>query len=128
MTDPIKGNNKNSDRATTPGGRFNMVYAFVRGVHTTKNEDGPLITSKERYSCYLLIADECSRYLLIFLFANKKPPIATVCSFLDTHGNKSGLRQVRTDQVSELAKSSAFRAYINNASYTLEMPGAGASF
>ena len=128
MTAKIKGSNKDPHRATTPGGRFNMDYGFVRGAHTTKNEDGPLITSKQGYNCYLLIADEFSRHLWIFLFADKKPPIATVTSFLNTHGNKAGLRRVRTDQGGELAKSSTFRTCINKAGYTLETTGAGASF
>ena len=66
MTDQIKGSNKHPDRANTPGGRFNMDYCVIRGAHTTKNEDGLLITSKEGYNCYLLIADEFSRHLLIF--------------------------------------------------------------
>ena len=87
----------------TPGGRFNIDYSFVRCAHTTKSEDGTLITSKEGYNCYLSIADEFSRHLWIFLFANKKPPIATVSSFLDTQGNKKGLQRVQTDQGGELA-------------------------
>ena len=70
MTDQLRGYNKSPERADTPGGRFCMDYGFVRGEKTFKNEDGPLITSKEVYNCYFLIADEYSRHLWIFLFAD----------------------------------------------------------
>ena len=128
MTQKIKGFNKDPERATVPGGRFCMDYGFVRGNDITKPDDGPLITSKEGYNCYLLIADEYSRHLWIFLFANKKPPISAVTTFLNTHGTHTGLRRIRTDQGGELAKSSDFRACVQKAGYTLESTGAGASF
>ena len=86
-----------------------MDYGFLRGTQTTKNENGPLITSQDGYNCYLLIVDEYSRHLWIFLFADIYPPITTVTSFLSKHGTKSGLRRVRTDQGGELAKSIQFR-------------------
>ena len=105
-----------------------MDYGFVRGKEVIKNEDGPLITSKEGYNCYLLVADEHSRHLWIFLFANKEPPVDTITNFLSTHGLKSGLRRVRTDQGGELAGSTAFKKCIANSGYILETTGAGASF
>ena len=58
MTAQIKGHNKEPNRATQPGKRFNMYYRFVRGVHTTKTNTVTLITSKVKYNCYLLIVDE----------------------------------------------------------------------
>ena len=128
MTEKIRGYNKNPLRATSTGERFNMDYGFVRGSTTFKNETGPLITSKEGFNCYLLIVDEFSRHLWIFLFANKSPPVKTVTTFLDHFGNKCGLRRARTDQGGELAKSAAFRKCIDDAGYTLETTGAGASF
>ena len=128
MTDMIKGYNKQPARATQRGGRFNMDYGFVRGKTTFKNEDGPLLTSKDGFNCYLLAVDEYSRHMWIFLFSNKSPPLSTIKSFLSTHGLKSGLRCVRTDQGGELAGSIAFRKCIALAGYTLETTGAGASF
>ncbi len=87
-----------------------MDYGFVRGASAVKNENGSLITSNDGYNCYLLIADEFSRHLWIFLFADKKPPITTGASFLSKHGLKHGLRRVRTDQGGKLAGSALFRA------------------
>ena len=128
MTSQMKGYNKTPDRAEIPGGRYHMDYGFVRGKKVIKSEDGPLVTSKEGFNCYLLIADEFSRHLWIFLFSNKEPPIATVTAFLSTHGLKSGLRRVRTDQGGELAGSTKFKKCIADAGYILETTGAGASF
>ena len=80
------------------------------------------------YNCYLVIADEYSRHLLILLFANKEPPIDIVNSFLATYGLKSGLRRVRTDQCRELDKSATFKEYIALVYYNSESIGVGASF
>ena len=70
----IKGYNKDSQRADKPGGHFHVDYGFVRGKTAFKKEDGPLLTSKDGYNCYLLIVDEYSRHMWVFLFANKSPP------------------------------------------------------
>ena len=72
--------------------------------------------------------DKYSRHLLVFLFANKSPPIDTITNFLATHGRKSGLRRIGTDQGGELAKSITFRRSVLAAGYTLKITGAGASF
>ena len=78
MTNQIKGYSKKTDRTTEQGGRFNMDYALVRGEKTTKNENGPLITSRAGYNCYLLIVDGYSRHLWIFLLLTNlhlSPPL-----------------------------------------------------
>ena len=96
-TAKIKGYNKSPIRATLPGGIFNMDYDFVRGEVVIKQEDGPLITSKEGYDCYLIIVDEYSCHILVFLFAGKSPPTETITKFLDTHELTTGLHFIRTD-------------------------------
>ena len=80
----------------------------------------PLITSTNRYLCYLLVVDEWSRYTWVFTFPTKDPPIATVKQFLQQYRNKSGLRQVRTDLGGELAGSAAFRALLRECNFVLE--------
>ena len=62
------------------------------------------------------------------MFANKKPPIDTVTTFLGNHGAKQGLRWVRTDQSGKLAGSANVRKCIIDAGFTLETTGAGALF
>ena len=88
MTNKIKGYNKDPLRSTTQGERFNVDYGFVRGKEFFKSEDGPLITSKDGYNCYLLIVDEHSHHLWVFLFSDKYPPIKTIANFLSTQGRK----------------------------------------
>ena len=124
----IKGCNKDSLRAALPGGRFNMDFGFTRGKTVTKNESRPLITSKEEYSCYLLITDEYSRYLWIFIFANTSPSVETVTTFLNTHGLQSWLQRVRTDLGGKLTCSTSVRKFIQDKGYTLETTDSVASF
>ena len=69
---------KDPNRATKICGRFIMDYGFVRGNDTIKSEDGLLITSKDGYNYYLMIINKYSRYMWLFLFANKTPPIDTI--------------------------------------------------
>ena len=128
MTNIIKAFNRNSIRATCQGGQFNTTFGFVRGEATVAIEKGTLVTSKDRYNCYLLITNEFSRHLLLFLFANRKPPVDTVTSFLNIHGIKTDLRRVQIDQGGELAMSSEFRRCIAEAGYTLATTVAGTSF
>ena len=94
MTKNIKGHNVTPMQAIQPEGRFEMDFGFVQGATVYKKKDGPLLTSKDGYSCYLLGADEYSRHLWIFLYASKAPPITNVCSFLSTHGLLPGIRRV----------------------------------
>ena len=93
-----------------------------------KQEDGPLITSKEGYNCYLIIVDKYSCHIWVFLFVGKSPSTETITKFLDTLGLKTGLRFIRTDQGGDLTKSTLFRKNIPNVGYVLERTGAGALF
>ena len=137
MTTKMKGYNNNPERANKPGQRFCMDFGFVRGKEIlqpkasenfTENHHQPILTSKDGFNCYLLVVDEYSRYLWIFLFASKSPPVDTVTKFLNTHGLSSGPKWIRTDQGGELAKSTKFRKCINDAKYTLETTAPGFSF
>jgi len=73
MTQQIKGYNKTPDRSTEQGGCFNMDYGFVKGKTTVKNENALPITSKDGFNCYLLVVDEFSRHLWIFLRTSPYP-------------------------------------------------------
>ena len=92
VTTKIKGYSKDPERATKVCRRFNMGYGFIRGNDTIKSEDGPLIISKDGCNYYLMIIDEHRRYMWLFLFANKTPPIDTIEKFLNIHGLKDRLR------------------------------------
>ena len=58
-----KGYNAISERALQPGRHYNMNYGFVLGTYTEEIPDDCLTFSKYDYNCYLLIVDECSRYI-----------------------------------------------------------------
>ena len=90
ITQMKKGFNEDPIRATVPGQRFFMDYGFIRA-HT---ENGKILQSIDGYTTYLLIADEYSRYMWVFLFKSKHPQIQIIKDFLDQQGantkNKMG--------------------------------------
>ena len=98
MARKVKSYNKDLLRATIPGQSFHMDYGFVRGKDTSKQEDVLLITSKDCYNCYLLISDEYSRHMWVFLYVDKKPPVETITTFIVTHGNKTDIKLICTNQ------------------------------
>jgi hypothetical protein len=73
---------------------------------------------------YLLIVDESSSFVWVFLTESKSPPIDIIKEFLTQHGHDDG-GCIRTDQGSELARSSAFQdMLLRDFHYTLEPTGA----
>ncbi len=61
----------------------------------------------EGYSAHLIIVDEASRYVWVFLRKSKEPPINLVLAFFAIHGSPDG-GVIRTDQGGELARSAKF--------------------
>jgi hypothetical protein len=59
------------------------------------------------YSAYLIIVDEASRYVWVFLWKLKEPPIDLALAFLAIHGSPDG-GVIRTDQGGELTFSANF--------------------
>ncbi len=58
------------------------------------------------YSSYLLVVDEASCFMWVFLTKSKDPPLDIINQFLWKIGHEGG-RSIRSDQGGELAKSSA---------------------
>ena len=65
-----------------------------------------VIASWDGYSSYLLIVDEASRFIWVFLTKSKDPPIDIIDKFLQKFGHADG-GCIRTDQGGELAGLSA---------------------
>jgi len=73
-------------RTTDRRKRFYMDYGFMRA--STANFSQPhkstdrVVRSYDGYSSYLLIIDEASRYVWVFLTASKDPPLDLITAFL----------------------------------------------
>ena len=90
-------------------------------------EDKLTITSIDGYNSYLIIVDQVSRYIWIFLTASKSPPIFAAQSILKEFKSKTKHRTVRTDQGKELGRSTKFQEMVHVKGFTLELTGADAS-
>ncbi len=78
----------------------------------------------EGYLAYLIIVDECSRYVWVFLRKSKESPVNLVKAFLAIHGSQVG-GAIRTNQGGELARRTSFRTDVYKATkYAVEPTGA----
>ena len=116
------------DRAVLPGQRFLMDFSFMRASasdYSTPNlETDRVVESFDGYVAYLIIVDEASKFVWIFLHKSKEPPVDLVSHFLQIYGRRSG-GVIRCDQGGELARSAAFRtAMMENHLYVVEPTGA----
>jgi hypothetical protein len=75
--------------------------------HPQKGKDR-VIRSYDGFTLYILIIDEASRYVWVFLTASKDPPLDIVSEFLHHHGHESS-GSIHTDQSGELARSLEFQ-------------------
>jgi hypothetical protein len=66
-----------------------------------------VIASWDDYSLYLLVVDEASRYIWVFLTQSKEPPLDIIDTFLDRCGHEL-VGSIHTDQGGELACLFAF--------------------
>ncbi len=90
---------------------FYMDFGFLRASTSdltlpTRGGDR-VVYSHDGFTSYLLIVDDASRYIWVFLTNSKSPPLNIVDEFLKTHGLPDG-GFIRTDQSGELAGSQAF--------------------
>jgi hypothetical protein len=90
--------------------RFYMDYGFMRASSLDYRKPNPktdrVVQSWDGYSSYLLIVDEASRFMWVFLTKSKEPPLDIINSFLRKFGHDDG-GSIRSDQGGELAKSPA---------------------
>jgi hypothetical protein len=78
----------------------------------------------EGFSAYLIVVDEASRYVWVFLQKSKEPPVDLICKFLALHGSPAG-GVIRTDLGGELARSTTFRSAVFSCHcYVVEPTGA----
>lgn len=99
---------RSAERTTECKRRFYMDFGFMRA--STANFSKPntnqdrVILSYDGFSSYLLIVDEATRYVWVFLTHNKEPPLDIIDTFLQRFGHERG-GSIRTDLGGELARS-----------------------
>jgi hypothetical protein len=119
---------QSAERTTDTRKCFYMDFGFMRSSQSdyscpNKRTDR-VIKSWDRYSSYLLIVDEASRYAWVFLTGSKDPPIDIIDQFLKKFGHEDG-GSIRTNQGGKLAGSSALSDMILcNHLYVFEPTGA----
>ena len=83
-----------------------------------------MVKSFDGYESYLLVVDETSRHVWVFLTELKEPPTETVTDFMRRHGHKDG-GMIRCDQGGELARSEEFcTRVLKECNFVVEPTGA----
>jgi hypothetical protein len=101
-----------------------MVFGFMRASASNykrrdKRKDW-VVFSYDGFLPYLLIVDETSCFVWVFMTNSKSPPLDIIKEFLIQHGHDNG-GSVCTNQGGELAKSSVFQnMLLRDFHYTLE--------
>jgi hypothetical protein len=117
----------NPEQATLPGQRFFLDFGFMRASasdYTKPNlTTDRVVTSFDSFVTYLLIVDEASRHIWVFLRKSKKAPVDLVSHFLQMYGRHSG-GVLQCDQGGELARSSSsITTMLEKHLYTVEPTG-----
>ena len=83
-----------------------------------------IVTSFDGFQLYLLVLDEHTRHVGVFLTKPKDPPVDTVKDFLKWFGRDDG-GMVRCDQGGELTQSEKFRTDLQRGrEYIVELTSA----
>jgi hypothetical protein len=119
---------KSAERTVKTWQCFYMDFGFMRASSSDyvgqDKSRARVIKSWDGYFLYLLIVNEASRFLWVFLMKSKEPPLNIVETFLGHFGHADG-GVVRTDQGGELARSSKFcDTILHNYQYVIEPTGA----
>ncbi len=121
---------KFAERTMDVGHWFYMDFGFMRASsldysRLNKKHDW-VIDSWDRYSSYLLVVDEATWYIWVFLTKSKEPPLDIIDTFLDRFGHVNG-GLICSNQGGELARSFAFSVLLlRKHKYVIEPTGADA--
>jgi hypothetical protein len=104
-----------------------MDFGFLRAStldysRPDKNIDR-VISSFDGYNSYLLVVDEFTKYIWVFLCVSKDPPLELINLHLDQFGSVSG-GTIRCDQGGELAGCDEFVRRMMKCGYVVEPTGA----
>jgi hypothetical protein len=115
-------------RTTNRRRRFYMDFGLMRtsNLNFSRPNKGKdrVVPSYDGYTSYLLIVDEATRYVCVFLTASKDPLLDIVREFLHHHGPEEG-GSTCTDQGGKLARSVDLQDLVlRTFHYTMEPTGA----
>ena len=110
------------------GQHFSMDLGFMRGpanlqAVVARLEDAlpKVITSRQGYTCYLLIMDRKSRYTWAFPLKSRSVSTDLMTIFLQTHGNSTAQpKMIRTDGEGAFAESIIFRNLVAKERFILQ--------
>lgn len=103
---------------------FGFMWVSTSNFSTPNKHEDRVVLSYDGFSSYLLIVDEASRFVWVFLTNTKEPPLAILDAFLGRFGHEKG-GSIRTDQGGELARSFALSDLVlRTHKYVLEPTGA----
>ena len=119
---------KTVTRTTRNGQRFYMDFGFLRSLTADYGQQNTttdiVVKLFDGYQSYLLIVDEASRHVWVFLTESKELPTETTKAFLCRHGHKDG-GMIRCDQGGEIARSEEFRTrMLKDCNFVVEPTGA----
>eukprot|EP00804_Cyclotella_cryptica_P017245 CCRYP_016804-RA/>CCRYP_016804-RA protein AED:0.21 eAED:0.21 QI:0/0/0/1/1/1/3/0/813 len=118
---------KHPSQATKKQQCFFMDFGFLRS--STFDYSQPdrtrdrVVESFDGYNSYLLIVDEFTKYIWVFLCISKDPPIDLINMHLDQFGSAAG-GSIRCDQGRELAGCDDFVTAMAKRQYFVEPTGA----
>ncbi len=115
-------------RTLEAGRRYYMDFGFMWASSSDYRKPNPktdqVVQSWDGYLSYLLIVDEASRFMWVFLTKSKDPPLDIADSFLKEFGHDDG-GSICSDQGGELAKSAALADMVlGEHNYVFEPTGA----
>jgi hypothetical protein len=103
---------------------FGFMRASTSNFLKPNKKDDRVVLSYDGFLSYLLIINEASRFVWVFLMSTKELPLDIVDAFLSRFGHAHG-RSIRTDQGGELARSLALSDLVlRTHTYVLEPTGA----
>ena len=116
------------ERTLEVGRRFYMDFGFMRASSSDYSKPNKsidrVVDSWDGFSSYLLIVDEASRYIWVFLTKSKEPPLDIIDTFLDRFGHRNG-GSIRSNQGGKLARSFAYSdLLLRKHKYVVEPTGA----
>ncbi len=116
------------EKALTTCLRFSMDFEFIWASSSDYHHPGPgvdwVVECFKGFTAYLIVVNEASRYVWVFLRKSKEPRTNLVLDFLALHGLPSG-GMIRTDLGGEIAQSESFwSSLLQKAWYIVEPMGA----